>query len=327
MTQGRAAWNVVTSMNDGEALNMGHAVHGEHDRRYDRADEFMEVVLGHWDSWEDDAIVADKDTGLYAHPDKVHRLDHEGEFFRSRGPFTVPRSPQGHPVVIQAGQSERGRRFSARWGEVVFVSTPHTLEAGRAAYASFKSEVAAFGRDPESVTLTPSVYTVVGRTKSEAEDKMALNDKLFEEVDALSLLSEAMNFDFASKAMDEPFTDEELANISGTQSMRDRVVEASGLRNPTVRDFVKFSSRARPRNPFVGGPKEVADGLEAWFSEPACDGFVLAADNVPGSYEDFVQLVVPELQRRGIYHKDYRGATLRENLGLARPAPRSWHLG
>lgn len=324
MTEGRAAWNVVTSMNDGEAFNMGHEGHGEHDRRYDRADEFMEVVLGHWDAWEDDAIVADKEKGIYAHPEKVHRLDHVGEFFHSRGPFTVPRSPQGHPVVIQAGQSARGRQFSARWGEVVFVSTPHSLDAGKALYAAFKNEVAALGRDPDKVTLTPSVYTVVGSTKMEAEDKMALNDKLFEEVDALSLLSEAMNFDFAAKGIDEPFTDEELAGISGTQSIRDRVLEASGIKNPTVRDFIRYSSRARPRNPFVGGPKEVADGLEEWFTAPACDGYVLAADNVPGSYEDFVRLVVPELQRRGIFHKDYRGATLRENLGLERPERGSW---
>ncbi|MEM7255282.1 MAG: NtaA/DmoA family FMN-dependent monooxygenase, partial [Pseudomonadota bacterium] len=160
MTSGRAAWNVVTSMNDGEALNMGHAAHGAHDRRYDRADEFMEVVLGHWDSWEDDAIVCDKDSGLYADPDKVHRLDHTGEFFRSRGPFTVPRSDQGHPVVIQAGQSARGQRFSARWGELVFVTTPHSIESGKKHYAAFKSLVEAEGRDPDSVTLTPSIYTV-----------------------------------------------------------------------------------------------------------------------------------------------------------------------
>ncbi len=326
MTHGRAAWNVVTSMNDGEALNMGHTAHGEHDRRYDRADEFMEVVLGHWDAWEDDAIVCDKASGLYAHPDKVHRLDHEGEFFRSRGPFTVPRSPQGHPVVIQAGQSARGRAFSARWGEVVFVGTPHTLEAGQRAYKAFKDDVAALGRDPDLVTLTPSVYTVAADTKAEAEDKMALNNKLFEEVDALSLLSEAMNFDFASKDLDEPFTDEELDNISGTQSMRDRVQEASGIRNPTVRDFIKYSSRARPRNPIVGGPKEVADGLEALFSGRACDGFVLAADHIPGTYEDFVRLVVPELQRRGLYRKDYTGVTLRENLGLPHPQRGDWQI-
>lgn len=326
MTNGRAAWNVVTSMNDGEALNMGFDAHVEHDRRYDRADEFMEVVLGHWDSWEDGAIVCDKENRIYAHPDKVHRLDYQGEFFRSRGPFTVPRSPQGHPVVIQAGQSARGKAFSARWGEVVFVSTPHSLEAGQRTYAAFKDDVAALGRDPDKVFMTPSVYTVVADTKAEAEDKMALNDALFEEVDALSLLSEAMNFDFASKGMDEPFTDEELENISGTQSMRDRVWEASGIQNPTVRDFIKFSSRARPRNPIVGGPKEVADGLEEYFAGRACDGFVLAADNIPGSYEDFVRLVVPELQRRGLYHKDYKGATLRENLGLPMPQRGAWQI-
>jgi FMN-dependent oxidoreductase (nitrilotriacetate monooxygenase family) len=326
MTNGRAAWNVVTSMNDGEALNMGYAAHGEHDRRYDRADEFMQVVLGHWDSWEDGAIVCDKESRLYAHPDKVHRLDHQGEFFRSRGPFTVPRSPQGHPVVIQAGQSTRGKAFSARWGEVVFVSTPHSLEAGQQTYATFKDDVAALGRDPDKVFMTPSVYVVVADTKAEAEDKMALNDALFEEVDALSLLSEVMNFDFASKGMDEPFTDEELENISGTQSVRDRVWEASGIKNPTVRDFVKFSSRARPRNPLVGGAKEVADGLEEYFVGRACDGFVLPADNVPGSYEDFVRLVVPELQRRGLYHQDYQGATLRENLGLPLPQRGDWML-
>ncbi|MCB1739870.1 MAG: LLM class flavin-dependent oxidoreductase [Gammaproteobacteria bacterium] len=324
MTKGRAAWNVVTSMNDGEALNMGHAAHGDHDRRYDRADEFMEVVLGHWDSWEDDAIVCDKRSGLYAHPDKVHRLDHKGEFFQSRGPFTVPRSPQGHPVVIQAGQSARGKQFSARWGEVVFVSTFPSLEIGQRDYAAFKAMVEANGRDPDLVTLTPSIYTVVAPTRSEAEDKMALNEKLFEEVDALSLLSEALNFDFASKDLDEPFSDEELAGISGTQSMRDRVLQVSGIRNPTVRDFIRYSGRARPRNPFVGDARDVADRLEEWFSGRACDGFVLAADNVPGSYEDFVRLVVPELQRRGLYHLDYRGATLRENLGLPKSTLGDW---
>ena len=326
MTNGRAAWNVVTSMNDGEALNMGADAHENHDGRYDRADEFMQVVLGHWDSWEDDAIVCDKATGLYAHPDKVHRLDHRGEHFNSRGPFTVPRSPQGHPVVIQAGQSGRGKKFSARWGEVVFVSTYLSLAAGVKSYAEAKAEIAAIGRNPDDVTICPSLYTVVAETRAEAEDKMALNDQLYEEVDALSLLSEAMNFDFASKGLDDPFTDEELAGISGTQSMRDRVLEASGIRNPTVRDFIKFSSRARPRNPFVGSGRDVADRMEEWFTAPCCDGFVLAADNIPGSYEDFVKFVVPELQRRGLYHSDYKGATLRENLGLARPRRGDWKL-
>jgi len=319
MTGGRAAWNVVTSMNDGEALTMGKGEHQEHDSRYDRADEFMKVVMGHWNSWDDDAIVADRQTGLFADPDKVHRLDHAGEWFRSRGPFTVPRSPQGHPVVIQAGQSTAGKAFSARWGELVFVTTPINLEIGRQNYRELKEAAAALGRDPSHMTITPSAYLVCAETRAEAEDKMALIETLATDDDALSLLSEAMNFDFATKGIDEPFSDDELANISGTQSMRDRVLRSSGLRNPTPRDFITHTHRARPNKPFIGGPKEVADGLEEWFSTGVCDGFVLAATHVPGTYMDFVKHVVPELQRRGLYHKDYRGATLRENLGLPIP--------
>ena len=320
MTNGRAAWNVVTSMNDGEALNMGKLLHPEHDSRYDRADEFMEVVMGHWTSWDDDAIVQDKKTGLFAHGDKVRRIDHKGEHFESRGPFTVPRSKQGHPVVIQAGQSGRGKKFAARWGELLFVGSPPTLDIGRANYKAMKAAIAAEGRNPDHVVIAPSAYIVCAETKMEAEDKLALTEKLTTDIDALSLLSEAMNFDFASKGIDEPFTDDELDNISGTQSMRDRVLAVSGIKNPSPRDFVKFSSRARPNKPFVGGAKEVADGLEEWITTGVCDGFVIAATHTPGTYAEFVKYVVPELQRRGLYHKDYRGETLRENLGI--PIPR-----
>lgn len=319
MTEGRAAWNVVTSMNDREAQNMGRDDHMEHDSRYDRADEFVQTVLGHWNSWQDDAIVQDRKTGVFAHPDKVRRLDHNGNYFKSRGPFTVPRSKQGHPVLIQAGQSGRGKAFCSRWGELVFSGSPATLEHGREIYKELRDGAAAFGRDPDHMKIAPSAYIITAASKMEAEDKMALVDTLATDEDALSLLSEAMNFDFGSKGIDEPFTDEELDGISGTQSMRDRVLRASGLRNPTPRDFVKFSHRARPNKPFVGGPKEVADGLEEWFTTGVCDGFVIAATHVPGAYMDVVQHVIPELQKRGIYPKDYKGATLRENLGLPIP--------
>jgi FMN-dependent oxidoreductase (nitrilotriacetate monooxygenase family) len=323
MTHGRAAWNVVTSLNDGEAQNMGRDEVVEHDLRYERADEFMKVVLGHWDAWEDDAIVQDKETGRFADPDKVHRLDHKGLFFKSRGPFTVPRSEQGHPVIIQAGQSGRGKAFAARWGELIFANYPN-IEMAKKNYAEFKDDIARHGRDPESVRVAPSTYVVAAATRAEAEDKMAAIDKLPLEVDALSLLSEALNFDFSTKGMDEPFTDEEMKSISGLQTIRDRVVQVSGKANPTVREFVQHSQRGKPRSPIVGGPKEVADELERWFVERACDGFVLAATHVPGTYEDFVWHVVPELQRRGLYHKDYAGATLRENLGLPKAAVGDW---
>jgi FMN-dependent oxidoreductase (nitrilotriacetate monooxygenase family) len=295
----------------------------EHDLRYDRADEFMEVVLGHWDSWDDDAIILDKTTGRFGDGHKVRRLEHKGAFFRSRGPFTVPRSAQGHPVIIQAGQSGRGRRFAGRWAEVIF-SSAGSVAAGQAVYQQLKDEVVACGRNPDHVNVCNLTYTVCAATRAEAEDKMALIEKLPLEIDALSLLSEALNFDFATKGMDEAFTDVELASISGLQTMRDRVVKASGKSNPTVRDFIRFSGRARPHGAIVGGPKEVADGLEAQFVARACDGFVIAATHVPGSYADFVDHVVPELQRRGLYHHDYAGPTLRENLGLPKSTIGDW---
>ena len=321
MTDGRAAWNVVTSLNDGEAQNMGRDEVLDHDLRYDRADEFMEVVLGHWNTWEDDAIVQDKASGLFARPEKVHRLDHQGRFFRSRGPFTVPRSLQGHPVIIQAGASGRGKRFGAEWGEVIFVIYP-TLELGQHDYADFKTEVARCGRDPEHVKITHLVSPVTAATKAEAEDKWAQIQKLPLEIDALSLLSEALNFDFATKGMDEAFTDPELAAMSGLQGIRDRVLRVK--KNPTVRDFIQISGRGRTQNPTVGGPQEVADRLEQWFVERACDGFVIAATHVPGAYQDFVSFVVPELQRRGLFRKEYAGTTLRENLGIPVPQVTAW---
>src|SRR5258708_2727452 len=276
MTDGRAAWNVVTSLNDGEAQNMGRDEGIEHDLRYDRADEFMEVVFGHWDSWEDDAIVQDKAAGLFAHPDKIHRLDHKGRFFRSRGPFTVPRSPQGHPVIIQAGQSGRGKRFGAQWGELIFVVYPN-IAVGKRDYAGFKAEVAGCGRNPEEVKITHLINTVAAASRMEAEDKWGVINKLPLETDALSLLSEALNFDFSTKGMDEAFTDEEMAAISGLQAIRDRVVRASGNKNPTVREFIHYTGRGRVHDPIVGGPKEICDQLQQRFLDPPCHGFLVSA--------------------------------------------------
>ena len=325
MSEGRAAWNLVTSLNDGEAANMGHAEMMAHDARYDRADEFVEVVLGHWDAWEDDALIVDKKSGRFGDGHKVHRLDYKGRFLSSRGPFTVPRSAQGRPVVIQAGSSGRGKRFSARWAELVFVAY-HDIEGAQREYASFKAAVAAEGRNPDHVKVATLCNPICGATKAEAEDKAALIEKLPLEIDALSLLSEALNFDFASKGMDEPFTDAEMAGIQGLQAIRDRVVQATGKKNPTVRDFMVGSGRGRPRMDMVGGPKEIADQMEAWFTGGACDGFVISAACVPGSYVDFVRHVVPELQRRGIYRKDYTGATLRDHLGLPRATRGDWRV-
>ena len=318
MTTGRVAWNIVTSLNDSEAANFGRTEHLEHDLRYDRADEFMEAVLGLWDSWEDGALVVDKEAGRFADPSKVHRLDYEGAFFRTRGPLTVPRSAQGHPVLLQAGSSGRGKTFAARWAELVFAGYPN-LDAGRKQYLSLRAAAEAAGRDPNSIKIAPAVGVVVAESSDQAAEKRAFLDTLARPIDGLALLCEVLNIDFATRDYDAPFTDEELASFSW-HGLRDKVVATTRKKNPSARDFVEASGRGTLREApvFVGSPKQVADEMENWFSN-ACDGFVLAAGYVPGSYEDFVRLVVPELQRRGLHRRDYEGETLRDTLGLVRP--------
>ena len=322
MTGGRAAWNVVTSLNDSEAANFGRDGHLPHDVRYDRADEFVQAVIGHWDSWDDDAIVLDKQNGVFGNPEKVRKLDFQGKFIKSRGPFTVPRSPQGHPIIIQAGQSGRGHAFAARWSDIVF-AIYYSIEVGKQSYAKVKDLVAKIGRNPDHVKITPELYVVVGETKSEAEDKMAKIDALNRPSDGIVLLSEQLAFDFSKKPLDEPFTDEEMKSINGMHALRDRVLAKSGIKNPTPRDFVNFSAKSTLRElPLIyGSPQQVADVLEEWFEQRACDGFVIPSTTLPGTYEDFARLVSPELQRRGLLQSEYRGSTLRDNLGLP-PAPR-----
>lgn len=325
MLGGRVAWNVVTSLNDSEAQNMNLGQHLGHDERYDRADEFMEVVLGHWDTWEDGAILHDRANGVFGDASKVHRLDHKGRYFQSRGPFTVPRTPQGRPVLLQAGQSGRGKSFASRWGDLIFVIYPN-LKVGQRVYAEFKQQVAATGRDPATVRVCPAVYAVVAESRAMAQEKLAMIEELADPMDGLALLSEVLNYDFSRKGMDEAFTEAEMASIGGLQAIRDRVVSLSGKTTPTVRDFVKFSARGTVREfpLFCGTAKDVADQMEEWFLGDACDGFVLAATHMPGTYEDFVRLAVPELQRRGMFRKEYTGTTLRENLGLPRPRIGDW---
>ncbi len=318
MIGGRAAWNVVTSLNDSEARNMGREGHMDHDQRYDRADEFVECVLGHWQSWEDDALVVDRATGgVFADPGKVHRLGHEGRWFRSRGPFTVPRSPQGQPVLIQAGQSGRGKRFAARWGELVFCSYK-TLPSAKVQYRELKDAIADAGRNPDQVRIAPSIYAVLGETRAIAEERRAFLDSLARPEDALALLGEVLNLDFAQYGLDDPLGDAVMEGLTGQHALRDRIIAAAGTRNPTPRQFIALSKRGTIHEypVFCGTAADVADEMEAWFQGEGCDGFVVAATHRPGAYEEFARLVVPELQRRGVFQRDYRGTTLRGNLGL-----------
>ncbi|CAJ1499484.1 LLM class flavin-dependent oxidoreductase [[Mycobacterium] kokjensenii] len=320
LSGGRAAWNVVTSVNDSEAQNYGLASHLSHDERYDRADEFLDVVAGLWDSWEDGAIVADRAAGIFADPTKVHELNHVGEYFSARGPLTVPRTPQGRPVILQAGSSGRGRDFASRWADLIFTGDPG-FEVARAHYADQKQRIGDSGRDPATVKICPMAYAVVGETEAQAKDReqILLND-LVHPMASLTLLSELMNYDFARHDLDDPITDELIASVSGIRGLVQNLRAHIGGDTVTLRDLAGHRATLLQGPRFVGTGAQVADQMEEWFNGGACDGFVLAATHSPGSYEDVVRMVVPELQRRGLFRTRYEGSTLREHLGLPRPA-------
>jgi FMN-dependent oxidoreductase (nitrilotriacetate monooxygenase family) len=318
LSGGRAAWNVVTSVNDSEAQNYGFTEHLGHDERYDRADEFLEATTGLWDTWEDDALVLDRKAGYFADPAKVHELGYDGKWFSVRGPLTVPRCPQGRPVLLQAGSSGRGREFAARWAELIFTGDPD-IDIARSHYKDQKERIAEGGRDPESVKMLPMAYTVVGESHTHAEEReqVFLND-LVDPMASLTLLSELMNYDFSGMALDDPITDELVESVSGIRGLVQNLRRHIGG-TVTLADLAGHRATLLQGPRFVGTGAEVADQMEHWMEAEACDGFVIAATHCPGAYEDVVRLVVPELQRRGLHRTHYRGSTLRENLGLPRP--------
>jgi FMN-dependent oxidoreductase (nitrilotriacetate monooxygenase family) len=323
LSGGRAAWNIVTSVNDSEAQNFGFDQALGHDERYDRADEFLEAVKGLWDSWEDDALILDRANGVFADSKKVHPLDFRGEWFDVKGPLTVPRSPQGHPLLLQAGSSGRGRDFAARWAELIFTGDPG-IEVARAHYKDQKERLAETGREPASVKMLPMAYTVVGESTAHAQEReQAFLNDFVDPMASLTLLSELMNYDFSGMSLDAPITDEVIESVSGIRGLVQNLRQHIGD-DITLADLAGHRATLLQGPRFVGTGTEVADQMEEWFTTEACDGFVIAATHSPGAYEDVVRTVVPELQRRGVFRHRYTGATLRENLGLARPecAPR-----
>lgn len=320
LSGGRAAWNVVTSVNDSEAQNFGLETHLDHDQRYDRAEEFLEAVTALWDSWDDDALVLDRASGEFADPTKVHEVNHKGQYFSVRGPLTVPRTPQGRPAILQAGSSGRGRQFASRWADMIFTADPGLAVAQRH-YAEQKEQIAASGRDPEDVKLLPMAYTVVGETQAIAEEKERLFlDAYVHPVASLALLSEVLNYDFSRHDLDDVVSDEMMAASGGIRGLAEGVRRHLG-RQVTVRDLAAHRATLLQGPRFVGTPETVADQMQEWFESGGCDGFVLAATHLPGAFEEFVRMVVPILQARGLFRTEYEGPTLRGHLGIDAPAP------
>ncbi|MFF7635711.1 LLM class flavin-dependent oxidoreductase [Kitasatospora sp. NPDC008050] len=320
LSGGRAAWNVVTSVTDAEARNFSRDTQLDHAARYHRAREFMRVVTGLWDSWEDDAFLYDKESGRFFDPAKLHILDHRGEHFAVRGPLNITRPPQGHPVVIQAGASPDGQDFAAEWAEVVFTAHQDLAQA-QAFYRGIRARVAAHGRDPDQVRVMPGIFPVIGRTRAEAEDKYAALQELVDPVVGLGLLTLLLgDVDISGCPLDGPLP--ELPLTEGSVSRQQLVYQKARSEGLTIRQLYRSVAGGRGHRIVIGTPEQVADELEEWFRHEGADGFNVMPPVLPDGLDDFVDLVVPELRRRGLVRSEYQGSTLREHLGLPRPAAR-----
>ncbi|WP_024677458.1 LLM class flavin-dependent oxidoreductase [Pseudomonas syringae] len=321
LSGGRAGWNLVTSDAAAEAQNFGRAEHVGHAERYSRAREFHHVVTGLWDSWTDDAFTRNKASGEYYDPAKVHVLDHVGEHFSVKGPLNVARSPQGQPVVVQAGSSEVGRDLAAQTAEVVFTAQT-SLASAQAFYADIKGRLSAYGRDADSLKVMPGVFIVVAETEALAKQKFESFQDLVEPQVGVALLGRMLgNFDLSGYPLDGPLPELPLTD-SGQRSRQKLLTELADQENLTLAQLGRRIAGGRGHYSLIGTPAQIADELQTWFEHGAADGFNVLVPHLPGGLEDVAQLLVPELQRRGLFRTEYEGTTLRENLGLQRPAYR-----
>ncbi|GIP21034.1 LLM class flavin-dependent oxidoreductase [Paenibacillus sp. J22TS3] len=319
LSGGRAAWNVVTSANPDEAHNFNKEAHLLHSLRYERAEEFLNVVTGLWDSWEDDAFLYDKDNAAFADRSKLHPLHHKGEWFSVKGPLNVARPVQGYPVVIQAGSSEPGKELAARTAEVIFTAW-QTLEEAQHFYSDVKGRLAKYGRSPDDLKIMPGVFPIIGRTEAEAEEKKALLEQLIPVEAGVSLLSQLISVDLSPYPVDGPLPDlPDLAEINGGKTRFTLLKDLAEREQLTIRQLYQRIAGARGHREIKGTPVQIADQLEEWFRGGAADGFNIMPPYLPGGLEEFVDLVVPELQRRGLFRTEYSGTTLRDHLGLRRP--------
>jgi FMN-dependent oxidoreductase (nitrilotriacetate monooxygenase family) len=320
ISAGRAGWNLVTSSGEGEAQNFNLDTHVEHALRYQRAEEFYDVVTGLWDTWEDDAFIRDKQSGEFFDAGKHHALNHKGRHFSVRGPLNVGRSPQGWPVVVQAGASEAGRDLAARTAEVIFVAH-QTFEQAREFYGDIKQRARQHGRDPDGIKIMPGIFPIVGRTQEEAEEKFRKLQDLIHPVVGVSLLSNMIGgADLSSYPVDGPLPP--LPETNGGKSRQQLLIDLAQRENLSIRDLYLRIAGARGHQQVVGTPQGIADQLQQWFEEGGADGFNIMSPWLPGGLDDFIEHILPELRRRGLFRTEYQGTTLREHLGLSRPSNR-----
>ncbi|WP_122678927.1 LLM class flavin-dependent oxidoreductase [Pseudomonas viridiflava] len=317
LSGGRAGWNLVTSDAAAEAQNFGRSEHVGHAERYSRAREFYEVVTGLWNSWADDAFTRDKASGQYYDPAKVQELNHQGEHFSVKGPLNVARSPQRQPVVVQAGSSEVGRDLAAQTAEVVFTAQT-SLASAQAFYADIKGRLAAYGRSADSLKIMPGVLIVVAESEVLAREKFESFQDLVEPEVGVALLGRMLgNFDLSGYPLDGPLPELPLTD-SGQRSRQKLLTELAEREHLNLTQLGRRIAGGRGHYSLIGTPEQVADELQRWFEQGAADGFNVLVPHLPGGLEDVARLLVPELQRRGLFRTEYEGTTLRENLGLQR---------
>jgi FMN-dependent oxidoreductase (nitrilotriacetate monooxygenase family) len=314
---GRAGWNLVTSANPHEAFNFNLEQHVEHGRRYARAREFFDVVTGLWDSWADDAFVRDVESGIYFDPEKLHVLNHKGPHFSVRGPLNIARPIQGWPVIVQAGASDAGRQIAAETAEVVFTNA-NNLRDAKAYYADVKGRMVLLGRQRDHLKVLPAAFVVVGTTVEEARRKKEQLDALVDPASGIASLSVRLGTDASLFDLDGPLP--AIPETNDGKGSRQALVDMARERNMTVRQLAQCVGGSYGLLELIGTPQSIADEMERWLMEEGADGFNVMFPYLPGGMDDFVDLVVPELQRRGLFRTEYEGATLRENLGLPRPS-------
>jgi FMN-dependent oxidoreductase (nitrilotriacetate monooxygenase family) len=317
ISRGRAGWNIVTSVSPLEAHNFSYDAHPNAANRYEIATEFVEVVRGLWDSWEDDAVPIDKAGGVFFDPEKLHLLNHSGPRFKVRGPLTIPRSPQGQPVLVQAGSSDEGRTLAASFAEAIF-TIQRELPAGQAFYSDIKARALARGRDPGETVIMPGVVPIVGRTRQEAMDKYEQLQALIHPEAGLKALSRTLGTDLTHVDVDGPLPDIDVSKLP--QSRGFAILETARRERMTVRQIYERLVVAKGHRQLIGSVSDVADGLQEWFDSQAADGFTIMPAEMQSGTRDFIEFVIPELRRRGLFRSAYEGATLREHLGL--PTPR-----
>ncbi|WP_439024612.1 LLM class flavin-dependent oxidoreductase [Bacillus halotolerans] len=322
LSNGRAGWNVVTSSIESTALNFSGEKHLEHHLRYQRAEEFVEAVKGLWDSWEEGAFIRNKETGEFFDKEKMHELNHKGDYFSVRGPLNVSRTPQGQPVIIQAGSSGDGKALAAKTAEVIFTAQNH-LESAQEFYQSIKKQAAEFGRDPQKIAIMPGIFPVIADTEEEARAKyQELQDLIIPSVGLQILQNYLGGIDLSAYPLDGPLPKLDADASNAVKSRFKLVQEMAERDNMTIRELYKYVAGSRGHHIFVGTPEQLADKMQEWVDHKACDGFNIMPPLLPEGIELFVDKVVPILQERGVFRKEYEGTTLREHFGLEKPVNR-----